>query len=467
MNNLPMAVNIAVMIVAATIWMAWPTIVGAQQHNLNRYGLQQLDQKQNRYGSQSWLNGVGRTGGGWPASSYGNNILRHYPMPVNHRYSSMVTGARQNALSDDFYDTDTDAVSAYNPRPYDRMDYAVVRYPSYGNVAGYYVPSVTADLPLVYDRQDDDLSYDDSLQSYYPMSGINRYVPPPLPPPPPPPQNRYEPARYPTDKIHKFRKVFLSNLVSPSNAFKSPKEQQLYDFWESLVKGDLDGIQQVSDDVDPEQQRRRDRLDYGQDVANEKLFQHLPQVFQQLQQKQRQQQQQRQQSTDERPPSSPLSSPALSSSSSSSSSFVSLPRSNQFNQWTKGAPLIKRSSSPTATVSPTMPTPSDDSDDVQQLERLLRTGYAADNCTTAVMVTNTATTTTTKVADWTADDVAATTVAVPMADGGQREIVLPRPAGEKSSFESLLEAFAEGGFLGNYDKVTSNEYSKVSTQHLH
>jgi hypothetical protein len=37
-----------------------------------------------------------------------------------------------------------------------------------------------------------------------------------------------------------------------------------------------------------------------------------------------------------------------------------------------------------------------------------------------------------------------------MADGGQREFVLPRPAGEKTDLESLLEVIAEGGLRGNY-----------------
>ncbi|XP_025408887.1 uncharacterized protein LOC112682486 [Sipha flava] len=479
--NVAAVVNVTVMAAVAAC-LTWASAARANSI-MNRYGKQQLSQKQNRYGSSSaaaWLNsGAGnRIEAGW-ASPYGisgGNLMRHYPVSVG-RYQTMGGGGggdRQgNLFADDYYDGNVDP---YGPKlQYDRSvaDYAVVRYPSYGAAASYYP---LADLGA-YDMAaaGDDLLYDDvafggrdsiapsaassaSSPSYYQPSAaiINRYdsqSPLSLS------LNRYEPARYPTDNIHKFRKVFMSNLVSPSNAFKSTQEQQLYDFWESLINGRrLDGMQQTDDDGSigqrqHQQHQGRQQLYQQQQQSPQELdpisqlYQHLPPIFQQLQQQQKLKQLQHQQSTGERTPSSSsLSSSSsssllpssFSSSSSSSSSLVAshsgpplshaMPSGNHYKQWANGSPLIKR-----GVVA------RDDDDDVWQLEKL-----KTRNVTTVPAVTATA------------------IAASPMADGGQREYVLPRPAGEKSGFENLLEAMAEGDrFQGQMDKSTAAAYSKI------
>lgn len=430
--NSPVVVNMAIS-AAMMAFLTWPAAISAQ--NLDRYGKQQLALKQNRYGNPTWSNGVSRSG--W-ASSYGvgsGHMMRHYPVPMN----------RYRTMAGDYYDTDLSG--AYDPRPYDQLDYAVVRYPSYG---GSYYP-VPADLSAAYDggASNDGLMYSDmsyggdrdpvaaaltSSSSYYPAMAaktINRFEPPPQPA-----VNRYEPVRYPpTDKIHKFRKVFMSNLVSPSNVFKSTKEQQLYDFWESLINGGMDSDNDNDDDADDDVSRMGDDFDGQrgaggqggrQQLVTAQLYQHLPPIFQQLQQQQQKLKHQlhQQQSADERTQSSP-----------SSSASQTLPRGNQYKQWANGSPLIKRSSASQQQT--------DVNDDVRQLERL-RTNATTDAATTVTI---------------------ATTVPAPsMADGGQREYVLPRPAGEKSGFESLLEVIAEGGLRGHGDENGEvDTHTKVST----
>lgn len=468
--NLHVAVFVAAIVAGATS-LEWPTIVTA--HNLNRYGKQQLPQKQNRYGNPAWLSGASRAGS-WATSPYGGNIMRHYPVSIN-RYQTMAGGGgqRQNVFLDDYYDAD--ALNPYDSRPYNRMDYAVIRYPSYsGGTSGYYAPvAATTDLSSPYDAaspSEDDLLYDDVAAAVPPSSPysyqaptINRYSLPA-----PPPFNRYEQSRYPTDKIHKFRKVFLSNPVSPSNAFKSTKEQQLYDFWESLINGDLDGTEQRSDDRDrandDESQPRRDwlqqlqqstRLESETTSATSTLYQHLPTIFQQLQQKQRQQQQQqqvlqRQQSPNEQ-------TPLISSSSSSpSSSSMSIPRGNLYKQWANGSPLIKRSSA-TKAIPLMSSSPSNDSDDVRQLEKL-----KPDHADVIVVTNVTAPAIITM-----AHSMTNTVTRLPMADRGQREYVLPRPAGEKSGLESLLEVIAAGGTRENKNEIAAATYKKVSILHYH
>jgi len=126
-----------------------------------------------------------------------------------------------------------------------------------------------------------------------------------------------------------------------------------------------------------------------------------------------------------------------------------VPHGNLYKQWANGSPLIKRSSDSVQRVVASLMT-STDNDEVRQLEKL-KTGTPTANTTeTVAMTTDAAQASSTE-----------TTAAVPMADGGQREYVLPRPAGEKSGFESLLEVIAEGGLHGNFDKNVA--YSKVST----
>lgn len=499
----PFTVVMNVVTVAVAVGLACPTGSGAY-NMMNRYGKQQLVQKYNRYGKPpAWMNSI--RSASW-MSQYGDgDMMRHYPISSSvSRYLQGATGGNKQILSDDYYDPDV--VNAYNPRSYDHrlQDYAVVRYPSYG----YYPATAVADLTgydAEYDNNvpfyDEPSSYVDrelfpspslgmgngvgGVSSFYPTKTLNRY----LQTPSVPLQsslNRYpavattgtvpEPiTRYPTDKIHTFRKVFLSNPVSPSNKFKSPKEQQLYNFWESLVSGDLDDR-----DVDGEQQRDRQQQQVVPDSIS-RLYHHLPPIFQKLQKQQKLRDQhplsqrtlllpsESSSSLSAASPSEssipllPLfslqsspSSPMLSSSSSSSSSYSSsslsksAPHGNHFLQWAAGSPLIKRSYN-----NYVQPSPSSENDDVQQLERL-----KTESNTTAT-ANSTVSTTTTVVAVTTTTTSAP--VPAPMADGGQREYVLPRPAGEKSGFESLLEAIAEGGLRGHIDEKSTAAYNKVST----
>lgn len=489
--NHPMVINVAVMAAVITC-LVWPCAVGAHSM-MNRYGKQQLAQKQNRYSSPMWLNGVNRATG-W-ASSYGGgaSMMRHYPVSLN-RYQATASGNRQ-LLSDDYYDTNI--VNPYDPRSYDRLDYAVVRYPSYGvgGSAGYYSVADLYDGSSDNDDVDDDLLYDDmafgdrdpvpsaaaSSSSYYPVvaastAADHRYTPPLISSP----LNRYESTRYPTDKIHKFRKVFMSNPVSPSNAFKTPKERQLYNFWESLVNGDLEGMQHTDYDDDGDNGKQQRGQHTSLESETSQLYQHLPSIFQQLQkqqkQKQHHQQQQRDQHQEQQQPQSagertPLqsfssllsASPSLSSSRSSSSSSSAalsqfVPHGNLYNQWANGSPLMKRSSLDIDRVPPLIT--SSENDDVRQLEKLKMVNSATITATTSEAPPMT----TTMVSNMT---TAATTV-IPMADGGQREYVLPRPAGEKSGIESLLEVMAESGLHGHLDKNFATAYnSQVSTFHIY
>lgn len=460
--NLSTALNVAVAAIVVTC-LTWPTT--AQVHNMNRYGKQQLAQKQYRYGNPTWAGGVNRAGG-WPSSSYGN-MMRHYPMSMA-RYGAMMGGGRQTLSPDDYYDGEVRSV-AYDPSPrrYDRLDYAVVRYPTfgvgyggYGGGYGYY--PVTIDDDLLYDdddddrdrdRGDDDDDSDDMLfgdrTGQMAAATINRYEPPAT-------------ARYPmTDKIHNFRKVFMSNLVSPSNAFKSSKERQLYDFWESLINGDLDDMQQTDETIGQQlldqDHQHQSPLDYGSSTSL--LYQHLPPIFLKLQQQQQQKQKlqnqqhllkQHYKSVDEQTPPPPPP-PPVSSYSAQSSPLQTVQRGNFYKQWANGSPLIKRSSvgrlqpviSPLSSSSSLSTL---DNDDVRQLQEL-KSNHGATNTTAAATTMTTSTTTTTTMVAGTSTTAAPS---LPMADGGQREFVLPRPAGEKTDLESLLEVIAEGGLSRNY-----------------
>lgn len=480
--NHSMVINAAIMTAVITC-LVWPSTVGAQSM-MNRYGKKQLAQKQNRYGSPMWLNGVNRATG-W-ASSYGGDgsmMMRHYPVSMS-RYQTTAFGNRQ-LLSDDYYDTEI--VNPYDPRSYDRLNYAVVRYPNYGigSGVGYYSMDDFYDGPSNNDDKDlyDDMAFGDrdpvpsataSSSSYYPViatstAADSRYTPPLISSL----SNRYESTRNPIDKIHKFRKVFMSNLVSPSNAFKTPKERQLYNFWESLINGDLDGAQQMDDVDDDSSGKQPPGLHPSFESETSQLYQHLPPIFQQLQKQQKQKQQQQnqhknqqyQQSVEERTPLQSLSSslPALSSLSSSSSlsSLTALSRSvpheNLYKQWANGSPLIKRSSPGVEHVVSLVT--SLENNDVQQLKKL----KTANSATITTTTSKTSAMVTSIVSNMTTADITMTTVVPPMADGGQREYVLPRPAGEKSSFESLLEVMAESSLHGNVDKNTTTAYnSQVS-----
>ncbi|XP_060851655.1 uncharacterized protein LOC132930012 [Rhopalosiphum padi] len=471
--NLFTTLNVAI-VVTVVACLAWPATT--QVHNMNRYGKQQLAQKQYRYGNPTWANGINRAGG-WASSSYGN-MMRHYPVSMA-RYGAIMGGGRQTLSPDDYYDGEVRSV-AYDPSPrrYDRLDYAVVRYPSYGvgygGYGGYgYYPvaslaapgggsGVAVDDDLLYDDDDDDRDRDrdddDSDDSLF-GDRTGQMAAATI--------NRYESAtsRYPmTDKIHNFRKVFMSNLVSPSNAFKSPKERQLYDFWESLINGDLDDMQQTDDTIG---QQRLDRqqlqspLDYAS--PSSLLYQHLPPIFLKLQQQQQQKQKlqnqqhllkQHYKSVDEQTPPPPPSPPS-SSYSALSSPLQTVQRGNFYKQWANGSPLIKRSSvggvqravSPLSSLtSSSLSSSTLDNDDVRQLQELKSNDSAINTTATATTMTTSTTTTTTMVAGTST----AGAPSLPMADGGQREFVLPRPAGEKTDLESLLEVIAEGGLRGNY-----------------
>jgi len=375
-------------------------------------------------------------------------------------------GGRQTLSPDDYYDGETRGSVAYDPSPrrYDRLDYAVVRYPSYGvgygGYGGYsYYPvtslaasggsgGVVVDDDLLYDDDDDDRDRDRDDDDDDDMLFGDR-------------AGQIAAARYPmTDKIHNFRKVFMSNLVSPSNAFKSPKERQLYDFWESLINGDLDDMQQPDDTIgqqrlDRDRQQHQSPLDFGSSTSL--LYQHLPPIFLKLQQQQKQKLQNKQyllkqhyKSVDEQTPPPPLpppSSPYLAP----SSPVQTASRGNFYKQWANGSPLIKRSSAAGGvqqTISPSSSSSSLslDNDDVRQLRQLKSNSGATKTTATATTMTTSTTTTTSTVAGVSI----APAPLVPMADGGQREFVLPRPAGEKSDLESLLEVIAEGGLRGNY-----------------
>lgn len=459
--NLSTALNVAVMATVAAC-LAWPAT--AQVYNMNRYGKQQLTQKQYRYGNPTWANGANRAGG-WASSSYGN-MMRHYPVSMA-RYGAIMGGGRQTLSPDDYYDGEARGSVTYDPSPrrYDRLDYAVVRYPSYGvgygGYGGYsYYPvtslsssggsgGVVVDDDLLYDDDDDDRDRDRVDDNDDDVLFGDR-------------TSQMAAARYPmTNKIHNFRKVFMSNLVSPSNAFKSPKERQLYEFWESLINGDLDEMQQT-DDVIGQQRLDRDRqqhqspLDFGSSTSL--LYQHLPPIFLKLQQQQKQKLQNKQHLlkqhyksvdvVDEQTPPPPLLPPSSSYLPSSSSSQQTVSRGNFYKQWANGSPLIKRSSGGGVqqTISSSSSSSSLDNDDVRQL-RELKSNSGATNSTAAATTMTTSTTTTTSTIGGMSTAAAPS---LPMADGGQREFVLPRPAGEKSDLENLLEVIAEGGLRGNY-----------------
>ncbi|XP_060875077.1 uncharacterized protein LOC132948569 [Metopolophium dirhodum] len=459
--NLLTALNVAVMATVVAC-LAWPAT--AQVYNMNRYGKQQLTQKQYRYGNPTWANGANRAGG-WASSSYGN-MMRHYPVSMA-RYGAIMGGGRQTLSPDDYYDGESRGSVAYDPSPrrYDRLDYAVVRYPNYGvgygGYGGYgYYPvtslaasggsgSVVVDDDLLYDDDDDDRDRDrDDDDNDDMLFGDHS-------------GGQITAARYPmTDKIHNFRKVFMSNLVSPSNAFKSPKERQLYDFWESLINGDLDDMQQTDDTIG---QQRLDRDRPQHQSPTSLLYQHLPPIFLKLQQQQKQKLQNQQhplkqhyKSVDDQTPPPPLSPPSTSYLA-SSSPLHTVPRGNFYKQWANGSPLIKRSSAGgiQQTISPSsLSSSSLDNDDVRQL-RELKSNNGATNTT---MTTSTTTTTSTV-----AGVSTAAAPSPPMADGGQREFVLPRPAGEKTGLESLLEVIAEGGLRGNYgDNSNFSKEAKVN-----
>ncbi|XP_050524854.1 uncharacterized protein LOC126896255 [Daktulosphaira vitifoliae] len=408
-----------------------------------RYGKDTLSQKYkyntwaaNRAGVNSWLYSDKSIGSNSISSP--SNMMRHYPMSLNKYQAITDMNNRQEQekqlatlIPSEYYNSALAAItgididhSAYEPRvygprtPYESIrqpyttnelsDYAVVRYPNYG-----YYPSAKADANRranedeeenfidENDKDDEDqFGLDNKVRlvlnevdmnnrnnpavyvSYYnderPMSLENRYLQ----------QQRYYNTpltpRYSTaDKMHKFRKLFLSNPVSPSNAFKSSKEQQLHDFWESLIQGKL---------LDPTER----------DSFSKHRQQLMKQVVYDTKHQFRQQQKHLNEDND------------------ITGHYNSNSRISQYNQWANGSPLIKRLSPGETTV---------ESDDVHELEQLKSSTVTP--ASTVPTIKSTVPTNT-----------------GPMANGGQREYVLPRPAGEKSSLESLLEVIAEGGVRG-------------------
>lgn len=439
-------------VVAMIMCLPWPVTAWSYNNNY-RYGKQQLAQKQYRYGNPTWFNGMNRVTD-W-GSPYDMNDVRVRVLNNNmrrpgsmNRYQTL-GGNRQMFSTDDYFDTDA-------------MDYAVVRYPSSGS--GYY-PSIV-DLAAYDSMSNDDVLYDElpygdhdpmSLAAAYydSTAAINRYTLPQQQQTPPSSPTTTLNRFHPTDKIHKFRKVFRSNLVSPSNAFKSTKEQQLYDFWESMIQNN---------------QNDMDQPDVEDTSVTSKLYQHLPELFQKIQRQQKQMEQR--QLTEGRTPSVSLSPPSSSSSSSlslPSSSFSlsshssqpipqssmamsqSIPHESHFKQWANGSPLYKRSFiderqivSPQGKVSS-----SDDNEDVRQLEKL-KSNNVTDKTTAGTSTVDPLTTL--AVTEMT------TMIPLPMANGGQREYVLPRPAGEKSNYEILMELLAQGRYDKN-DIANNNEVS--------
>lgn len=485
--NLPLALNMT-LTGMLTVCLMWPAAIRAY-NNMDRYGKNQLMQKQNRYSSPAWYKDVNRasgwvsrydvaggTGGsGLMSGNYGRRLGDDEEMIEDDDGMIALNQHNNNnnmLLSlDDYYYDDTADVGPYGPsRPYDRLDYAVVRYPpSYG-----YYPLVDDLQVTEYDMGAPNnklVQYENgqifgnrnpvvspaaavssALSSYYTppvqASGvINGYLPPPSPPIT---LNRgYETTRYPMDKLHRFRKVFMSNLVSPSNVFKTPEERQVYDFWESLINDDL----KMGTDVNRITTADRRVQMTDQNNPQSPLFQHLSPVFQRLQKqqqkfqknKQQHQQQYHHHKQQKQFPSQQQAQklvqyqkPAEERKSHSTGSL--------FNQWANGSPFIKRSFSVgSGTV---------ENDDVQQLENLKTNKGAA----TDVNMTDSSTTATVR----TTTDITPTAA---MTDGGQKEYVLPRPAGEKSGLESLFEVIAEGGLRGNYDRnaTADSDYNKVST----
>ncbi|XP_050423760.1 uncharacterized protein LOC126835307 isoform X2 [Adelges cooleyi] len=410
-----------------------------------RYSKEGLIQKQNKY--NSWApNRAGLSdwsySGGVPSS-----MMRHYPVSLS-RYQQVIADAAAAAAANrqqqhqmqpltlsEYYDaalaaitgegvdlnpsfeprvygprTPYDARQSYDPRQtYDTRsnevsNYAVVRYPSYS----YYPPAVEGlsgsgrrfdggneeddnkessfeDRLRMVLNEDESSGRDDPMlmSSYYhdehPASLESRFRP----------QQYYwsSPPRYNSaDKIHKYRNLFMSNPVSPSNAFKSAKEQELHDFWESLIQGDL----QKPSERDP--YARHKQLQMRQQAAYEA--------------KQQFRQQQKLAGQDDKDDSDD-----------DGDRMSSNSRPSLYSQWANGSPLIKRSLG------------NADNDDVRQLEQLKWTATPT-TMTAAKAITTTP------------------AVTGPMADGGQREYVLPRPASEKSGLESLLEVIAEGGVHG-------------------
>ncbi|VVC34921.1 Hypothetical protein CINCED_3A016838 [Cinara cedri] len=485
-----------------TVCLVWPATIRAFNF-MDQYGKNQLMQKQNRHNSPAWYNDVNLVpdwaspysiadGGndGLMMGNYGRRLGDNGGMMMDNDGTAAFNQQNNNMLSsDDYYYDDTADVGPYGssrPQPHDRLDYAVVRYPSYH---GYY--PVDDDLRVAgYDRGASDnqlLQYENrktfdnrkSVPVVPPAavvsSAMSPYYTPPVhasgvingyaAPLPPITLNRgYDTPRFPMDKLHRFRKVFLSNVVSPTNVFKSPEEQQLFDIWESLINDDLmtGNVQQTMDDNRIITADRRVQA-VDQDRQQFPLFQHLPPVLQRFQKQQQRSQKLKQRHQDQyhhklqqlqpqaqklvqyqKPNEERKSYPSMQSHKLKSEE-------REYREWTNGSPLRKRSSSAAGgdeygAAQLRRATPADN-DDVRQLEKLKTsktvTGNMIAKPNRTVSSTTVVTTTTIAMTD--------TTPPPPMTDGGQREYVLPRPAGEKSGLESLFEVIAEGGIRGNYN----------------
>jgi len=414
--NLPVVV-----LTTVAMCLAW-SIAAFGPHTVNQFNERHQAQQMNRHSVWSddsptimpSPNGV--RSGAITAS-------KHYPMTTS-RYQATNVGNGRLFSEDDYYDTDAIA----NPsRLHDRLDdYPTIEYPIY-NADDYYPVTDSYNEPSY---EDDTMAYDRDehnepiSSTYYP---INRYASTPV--------NRYESTRYPTDSLHKFHEVFVPNTVSPSNAFKTAKERQLYNFWQFLIDGDAERSRQTYDDDD------NDNYDYENPQQQQPSFESdmisllHKYYFRPTTQKFIQQQQQRQPAKERMPfvtppPFSPLSLPAKMS--------QAIHHSNIYELWKNGSPLVKKSNiaaNDLKRLTPllTMTTTSSDNNDVRQLENL-KTVYVTTTMTTAVPRI--------------------------MYGRGQREFVMPGLADDKLSFKDILKLIAKYDqkyFDGNvppYDKVS-------------
>jgi len=368
--------------VVVTSCLAW-SIVAFGIRTMNHYSAQRTAQKMNQY--RTWLDDS-PTIRRLPYGSYtgGSTMSKHHKMSASRYHATKSVGNRRLLSSDD-YNHDTDAMA--NPsRSLNRLNYAAVEYPIYGGggTGDYYYPVTNS-----YDGP----SYEDNTT----------------------PLNRYEPTMYPpTDNVLEFYDVFTSNIISPSNAFKSVEERQLYKFWQFLINGDAERLASVDDDdddyddyEDPQQQPSLES-----DVISRPYDYH---VIQKLIRKQ--------QPAEEQTPSfSPL------------TPFAGLSqailRSNVYKLWKSGSPLAKRS---TAKNDLKRDMPPLDDDDVHQLDNL-KTAY----------------------------------VAVPRVncEREERTVKMPhRPADEELSSEQIPKSTAQNDQQRYLDKNAAIAYNNVSTFH--